>query len=440
MATASSTIAVRGKQVTIESDLNDGSYTVSYKGQTIGTGSAESGGNVNFNTGSTSAQKELLGLSGTGALRGGLRDGLNAYVKNQVQTENKEILNDNASNTQKLNLRDMGYGNKLNIEGVTVAQNDNNSSGSSITGNGTASQGTTRVFESGKSGISRNTEARNVRYPREQIDSSYDFVKFTIMEYIPGGKENFARMGRGEDARISTRMKNTKTVGTILLPIPLNIPGNNTAVGWGDSKLNAIQGAGADFVQAALGGQQGSVGASLDNSLAGLGGNGQALKDYIKNKAAESIVGGGNILTRGTGAVMNSNLELLFDGPSLRSFNFSYKLTPRDSDEANEIKSMIRMIKRAMAAKLKAAKLFLFTPDVFKIEFKFNGGEDHPFLNRIKPCALQTFNVNYSPDGAYMTYADGSPIAYSIDMAFKEMEPVYDIDYDSGDGKKGTGF
>ena len=247
-------------------------------------------------------------------------------------------------------------------------------------------------------------------------------------------------MGRGEDARISTRMKNTKTVGTILLPIPLNIPGNNTAVGWGDSKLNAIQGAGADFVQAALGGQQGSVGASLDNSLAGLGGNGQALKDYIKNKAAESIVGGGNILTRGTGAVMNSNLELLFDGPSLRSFNFSYKLTPRDSDEANEIKSMIRMIKRAMAAKLKAAKLFLFTPDVFKIEFKFNGGEDHPFLNRIKPCALQTFNVNYSPDGAYMTYADGSPIAYSIDMAFKEMEPVYDIDYDSGDGKKGTGF
>ena len=101
---------------------------------------------------------------------------------------------------------------------------------------------------------------------------------------------------------------------------------------------------------------------------------------------------------------------------------------------------MIRMIKRAMAAKLKKAALFLHTPDVFQIEFKFNGGEDHPFLNRIKPCALQSFNVNYTPDGAYMTYKDGSPVAYNISLGFKEMEPVYDIDYDKGEGKKGTGF
>ena len=52
----------------------------------------------------------------------------------------------------------------------------------------------------------------------------------------------------------------------------------------------------------------------------------------------------------------------------------------------------------------------------------------------------QSFNVNYTPDGAYMTYKDGSPVAYNISLGFKEMEPVYDIDYDSGDGKKGTGF
>ena len=101
---------------------------------------------------------------------------------------------------------------------------------------------------------------------------------------------------------------------------------------------------------------------------------------------------------------------------------------------------MIRLIKRSMAAKLKDAALFLHTPDVFDIEFKFNGGEDHPFLNRIKPCALQSFNVNYTPDGAYMTYKDGSPVAYNISLGFKEMEPVYDIDYDKGEGKKGTGF
>ena len=441
MATASSTIAVNGKKVTIESDLNDGSYTVSYKGQTIGTGSNSSGGKINFKEGSVSAQKELLNLSGSRSRF--LQRSLRNSVQNQVEKENISLLNNNASTAQKLNLRDMGYGNNLDIEGVTTARNDENNSGSPITGNGTASQGETRVFQSGKSGLSGNTEKRDVRYPLKYIESSYDFVKFSIKEYIPGGKENFSRITSGEDARVSTRMTGTKPIGTIILPMPLNLPGDNTAVGWGDSKLNALQGAGADIINAALPtekGEEGQMGKTLNNALEGLGAQGAEFKNLVKAKAAEMIVGGGNILTRTTGAVMNSNLELLFDGPSLRSFNFSYKLTPRGDDEASEIRSMIRMIKRAMAAKLKTASLFLHTPDVFQIEFKFNGGEDHPFLNRIKPCALQSFNVNYTPDGAYMTYKDGSPVAYNISLGFKEMEPVYDIDYDKGEGKKGTGF
>ena len=80
-------------------------------------------------------------------------------------------------------------------------------------------------------------------------------------------------------------------------------------------------------------------------------------------------------------------------------------------------------------------KIFLNVPAVYKIQYIFNGdNRDHPFLNRIKPCALSTFNVEYAPDGSYMTYEDGSMTSYNVSMVFKEIEPVYnddirDVDY-----------
>ena len=46
----------------------------------------------------------------------------------------------------------------------------------------------------------------------------------------------------------------------------------------------------------------------------------------------------------------------------------------------------------------------------------------------------------YTPDGAYMTYEDGSPVAYELSFSFQELEPIYDKDYESGDGAKGMGF
>ena len=42
-----------------------------------------------------------------------------------------------------------------------------------------------------------------------------------------------------------------------------------------------------------------------------------------------------NILQRAEGKMINNNLELLFNGPSLRSFNFSFQLRPRTKSEAD---------------------------------------------------------------------------------------------------------
>ena len=97
---------------------------------------------------------------------------------------------------------------------------------------------------------------------------------------------------------------------------------------------------------------------------------------------------------------------------------------------------MIRFFKKNMNPFVEESKLFLNTPNIFQIEYMFQGGE-HPFLNKIKPCALTNFSVQYTPSGAYSTYGDGSMTAYTMTMSFGELAPIYQNEQDAAGG---TGY
>ena len=67
------------------------------------------------------------------------------------------------------------------------------------------------------------------------------------------------------------------------------------------------------------------------------------------------------------------------------------------------------------------------------------GQGQHPYLNRFKECALTSCNVEYTPDGTYMTY-DGpekSMTAYRLSLSFQELEPIFNEDYGPGTGSGG---
>ena len=63
----------------------------------------------------------------------------------------------------------------------------------------------------------------------------------------------------------------------------------------------------------------------------------------------------------------------------------------------------------------------------------------HPGLNTIKgPCALTAMNVDYTSEGTYMTFEDGTMISYVVSLSFMELEPVYNSDYEQfGDDEIG---
>jgi hypothetical protein len=121
---------------------------------------------------------------------------------------------------------------------------------------------------------------------------------------------------------------------------------------------------------------------------------------------------------------------------TLRTFRFSFKMTPRDSKESEQVRLIIRSLKKNMSAKPDSGT-FLKSPNVFDLVYR-QGPGDHKFLHKFKPAALTDMSVNYTGENVYATYHDGTPISISMDLTFKELVPIYENDYDSV--PRGVGF
>jgi len=291
------------------------------------------------------------------------------------------------------------------------------------------------------------------RYPITTVpdELGYDFIRITAYEYTAGGK-NALRIGKGRPSAKERLVQDSKKLETVLLPMQPNFSESN-AVTWGGDNINPAQLIGASAAAAGISflgnlGQPGNV-ETLQRSLAGIG---QEITDMIQDDvtgpalvayfAGQAV--GANILGRTAGATLNPNLELLFTGPNLRTFNFNFRFTPRSPKEAKEIKEIIRVFKKNMAVQRSMSNLFLLTPNVFTVEYIYNSkgskaGELHPYLNIFKPMAMTNLNVNYTPDGTYMTYNDGGSLtAYDLQMSFGEIEPIYSDEYSSNDTDVGT--
>ena len=86
-----------------------------------------------------------------------------------------------------------------------------------------------------------------------------------------------------------------------------------------------------------------------------------------------------------------------------------------------------------------AGNFFLRAPNVFKLRYR-SGNKDHPFLNKFKQCFLTDAQTTYTGEGVYSTYDDRTPVSILLDLSFKEIQPIYDIDYDTTPGNRAVGY
>ena len=195
-----------------------------------------------------------------------------------------------------------------------------------------------------------------------------------------------------------------------------------------------------------------SIGAEgLGNKLDGLAKTGADAYERIPaimgatvvRKAIQKITGdvitNDDIFGGTSGAILNPNTELLFNGSDMRNFQLNFKLVPRNFDEAKEINNICKTFKMCTLPSRNPGEVFaasnqgitagfIGVPNLCKVNF-MSGNDEHKVLPRYKMCAVTQVDVNYTPDGAYATYYDpklnSQPVAIELSINFQETKLVF---------------
>jgi hypothetical protein len=393
--------------------------------QPIGTITSQSGFTPN-----------LSYLAGVSSQEEKLRKAEQRAIRDKTQEINKQVIQPTAQKKdikQPIKNNEAATDPKKDPEGGKPPT-DTKSGGAA--NNATKEQFATIAASAAKSYKGRKQYPKDLRYP-EKMNENQDCIQFKIIEYTP------SKLGltESEDIKLRTTFGTRNALSTITLPMPSGGITDRNSVSWQDSELNSAQAGLADVaMNAILGGAGAGADSARKNLEAATAGNKDLLAAIIAAKLSEQAVGTNNLLSRAFGVQINQNLELLFDGPQLRDFSFSFKMTPRSRVEAEIVRSIIRTFKQAMSVKRSESTLLLKSPHTFRIKY-LTSNKEHPYLNRFKECALTNCSVNYTPDGQYMSYDDSDPggrsmTAYELSLSFNELEPIFDDDYENMEGAK----
>ena len=326
-------------------------------------------------------------------------------------------------------------------------------------------------YQGGSNYKRSNTTGKSLyAYPFD-IDPSQDHLKIQKWDYVrPNINQSKPNQGpANQDANVAgDSVKGSKPQGTVLLPMPKVVDVNGAD--WGENKITA-------FGLGALGASEG-IGKLINltpgltneerekqtealNRLKGAGqfGSGFGSKEERENfrkalasATSVSVTSGiaglaGNalgtqispdtFLARTGGAVLNPNAEMLFQGPVIRDFNFSFLMIARSEKEGSEIRKIIKWFKKGMAPKFRNTTL-IKSPDIFTLEYR-NAGGLLKTVNRFNPggLALTTVNVDYAPSGYWSAYRDSQPVSVKMDLNFTELRPIYQKDQEDDDVFRG---
>ena len=126
-----------------------------------------------------------------------------------------------------------------------------------------------------------------------------------------------------------------------------------------------------------------------------------------------------------------------------------FKLVPHSETEAKQIKMICDTFRTASLPEYgsKPGKVVRFeadsksvalgssnwirVPNLCKFTF-MTGGTANTNVAQYKPCAITGVQVNYTPDGTYATYGDGSPVATEITLKFVETKLIFSSEIQAG--------
>ena len=182
-------------------------------------------------------------------------------------------------------------------------------------------------------GESTSRRTTNLSYPlNESQRVKYDFLQVSAHQHVAN---EFGNSGSGFATFTDADERVGRSIGKCFLPMQPGLA-ENQSVDWNQGEANPFEAAGFGIARNAIQ-DAAKVGGIKSAAEAIIEGGKSAWKDVsmsltgndIASYFAAQAVGNNSLFTRATGKVLNPNLELLFQGPKLRTFNYSYRFTPR---------------------------------------------------------------------------------------------------------------
>lgn len=131
----------------------------------------------------------------------------------------------------------------------------------------------------------------------------------------------------------------------------------------------------------------------------------------LQNKSLQAV----------TRTTQNTKKEQLFQGVDFRTVNFSYQFAPKNEIEAANVLDIIRTFRHYMLPEFADDNQFVYIyPSEFEIKY-FKGDKESEYLERHFTAVLTNCNINYTPNGQFVTFANGMPSQINMTLQFKEL-------------------
>lgn len=134
------------------------------------------------------------------------------------------------------------------------------------------------------------------------------------------------------------------------------------------------------------------------------------------------------------GVTPNPNPVVKFNGPTLRNFNYTWYLAPKNTKESQNIKRIIEMLKGAgLPSRSLGSNALLGIPKLAQMNFYpwDNGGAADKWgwtsesLIKMKRCHISNVSANYNPANVPSFFYDNRPVIIELSIELQEVEYMF---------------
>lgn len=164
---------------------------------------------------------------------------------------------------------------------------------------------------------------------------------------------------------------------------------------------------------------------------------------------------------------INPKVDVLYGNTELRQFQFSFFMSPQSEKESKELDKIVRVLRKFSSPEITRmppglegiptggffggtsgqtsqleSGLWFLPPAEFTVSFHTVGSnpenpsqvseQDNPYLPKIGRCVLTRVDVDYTQQGEFSTFKDGSPTNLQLTMVFREMRVISQTDVANG--------